>query len=640
MAGGGVDEAGQTLTVVFLAAPSATLSVVLADGVTVVTTGTPYTVEQLRGLQFRTTANANGSAELRLVVRDDGTTTGAADPQAITEAWTVTVTPVNDTPVRTAGATATLVVPPDSGEGPLGLGGLNYSPGGGTDEAAQALTFRITAIPAFSLGTVRLADGGVVQAGATCSVEQLRGLRFQPAAGASGSGQLTFTVTDNGQPAPETLTQTLTIAVIPAADPEPNDTLETAIAANGPMQGVLGNTLDPAQDVDWYAFPVTAGQVLSVGVSYPLGLRLYDPSGTDITAQLGYLPRLFARSTGTYYARVSGSGSWTGTYTFSYTTQTLEVDETEDNDSIATADLVAAAPGTPVSVRGYLGNGAGPGDHDFYAVTLLAGQQLEIAYAGEVVSWYGRTYVRDAAGNVLTQKTELSNRPLVYSSFEDQTVYVDFTDGLLYSYTLTFTVSPLDPQYLDAEPNDTLETALPVSDGQAQEPSATARHALQDVDWYSFSVTAGQVLSVSVSYPLGLRLYDPSGVDITAQLGYLPRLVARSTGTYYAGQRQRFVDRDLHLQLHHADAGGGRDRGQRQHRHRRPGGSRARAPPSACRLRGQRRLALATMISMPCRCWRGQQLEILYAGEVVSMVRPHLRPRRRRQRAHSEDRAE
>ncbi|MFO0925865.1 MAG: hypothetical protein U0736_02370 [Gemmataceae bacterium] len=78
---------------------------------------------------------------------------------------------------------------------------------------------------------------------------------------------------------------------------------------------------------------------------------------------------------------------------------------------------------------------------------------------------------------MLTQKTELSNRSLVYSSFEDQTVYVDFTDGLLYSYTLTFTVSPLDPQYLDAESNDTLETALPVSGGQAREPSATARHA-------------------------------------------------------------------------------------------------------------------------------------------------------------------
>ncbi|MFO0925866.1 MAG: Ig-like domain-containing protein [Gemmataceae bacterium] len=112
-------------------------------------------------------------------------------------------------------------------------------------------------------------------------------------------------------------------------------------------------------------------------------------------------------------------------------------------------------------------------------MSLLAGQQLEIAYAGEVVSWYGRTYVRDAAGNVLTQKTELSNRPLVYSSFEDQTVYVDFTDGLLYSYTLTFTVtanpnaptiSAVADQTID-EDTSTGTISFTVGDGQTDPDS-------------------------------------------------------------------------------------------------------------------------------------------------------------------------
>ena len=58
--GGGADEAGQTLTYTVTGVPLASLgNVTLADGTTVVTTGT-YTLAQIQGMKFIGAANANG----------------------------------------------------------------------------------------------------------------------------------------------------------------------------------------------------------------------------------------------------------------------------------------------------------------------------------------------------------------------------------------------------------------------------------------------------------------------------------------------------------------------------------------------------------------------------------------------------
>src|SRR5690606_18979886 len=130
--------------------------------------------------RFRTTAEANGTTEVRFSVSDDGITNGVADPRAIAEALTVTITPVNDAPVRTAGTTATLVLQPNTAERSVGLAALNYSPGGGTDEAGQTLTYRISSLPPASIGTVRLANGTAAQVGIPYSLDDLRGLRFLP----------------------------------------------------------------------------------------------------------------------------------------------------------------------------------------------------------------------------------------------------------------------------------------------------------------------------------------------------------------------------------------------------------------------------------------------------------------------------
>ena len=90
------------------------------------------------------------------------------------DSFTITVLPVNDMPVRTAGALPPLVlesnqlttVPGVAGAAPsfasesLGLGSLSYATGGGADEAAQQLIITVTSVPQATLGLVLLMLAG------------------------------------------------------------------------------------------------------------------------------------------------------------------------------------------------------------------------------------------------------------------------------------------------------------------------------------------------------------------------------------------------------------------------------------------------------------------------------------------------
>ena len=127
-----------------------------------------------------------------------GTASGGLN--TVSESLSITVTSVNDVPVRTAGTVGNLTVAEDSGLSPLGLGALAYGPGGGADEAAQTLSYTVTAVPAATLGAIVLADGTtLVSAASSYSLAQLQGMQFKAAANASG-GPATFSwsVTDSG----------------------------------------------------------------------------------------------------------------------------------------------------------------------------------------------------------------------------------------------------------------------------------------------------------------------------------------------------------------------------------------------------------------------------------------------------------
>ena len=170
------------------------------------------------GLSFRAWDRTSGTTGATANTTSNGGVTAFSSGLASAD---VTVTSVNDAPVRTAGTVANLTVAEDAAATSLGLGSLAYGPGGGADEAAQTLSYTVTAVPAATLGTIVLADGTtVVSAASSYSLTQLQGMQFKATANANG-GPTTFSwsATDSGGLANggvNTISESLTVTVTPA----------------------------------------------------------------------------------------------------------------------------------------------------------------------------------------------------------------------------------------------------------------------------------------------------------------------------------------------------------------------------------------------------------------------------------------
>src|SRR4029079_10177392 len=95
--------------------------------------------------------------------------------------------------------------------------------GGGSDEAGQTLTYKVTAVPAGTLGTIVLADGTTtVTANTTYTLAQLQGMQFQTALHAKGGrATCSWTIQDSGgttNGGVDTLSESLTITTTAVND--------------------------------------------------------------------------------------------------------------------------------------------------------------------------------------------------------------------------------------------------------------------------------------------------------------------------------------------------------------------------------------------------------------------------------------
>ncbi len=355
--GGGADEAAQTLTYTVTAVPAASLGdVVLADGLTVVTPGS-YTLAQIQGMQFRTAANANGGpATFSFDVQDSGgTANGGVDTR--TESLTITVTSVNDAPIRTAGSVNNLSVLEDSGLTSLGLGGLAFGPGGAADEAAQTLTYTVTAVPAASLGDVVLADGLTVVTPGSYSLAQIQGMQFRTAANANGGpATFSFDVQDSGGTANggvDTRTESLTITVTSVNDAPVRtagsvnnlsvleDSGLTSLGLGGLAFGPGGAADEAAQTL---TYTVTAVPAASLGdVVLADGLTVVTPGSYTLAQIQGMQFRTAANANGgpaTFSFEVQDSGG-TANGGVDTRTESLTITVTSVNDApIRTAGSV------------------------------------------------------------------------------------------------------------------------------------------------------------------------------------------------------------------------------------------------------------------------------------------------------------
>ena len=96
----------------------------------------------------------------------------------------------------------------------MGLNGLAYSVGGGTDESTQTLTYTVTAVPDAAVGTIYLDDGQTtVGAQQNLSITELQGLQFLAAPNAAGQATFSFSVTDSGN-GDNTITETVNLDIL------------------------------------------------------------------------------------------------------------------------------------------------------------------------------------------------------------------------------------------------------------------------------------------------------------------------------------------------------------------------------------------------------------------------------------------
>lgn len=134
-------------------------------------------------LTFTPAANANGAASITLTLSDDGGTANGGSDTSAPQTFSIAVAPVNDAPVFTAGPAQTVNedAAPQSVAWATGIG-----PGGGSDEAGQALTFNI----------VSNSNPGLFSAGPAIAANGT--LSYTVAPNVSGTATLSITLTDNG----------------------------------------------------------------------------------------------------------------------------------------------------------------------------------------------------------------------------------------------------------------------------------------------------------------------------------------------------------------------------------------------------------------------------------------------------------
>ena len=229
---------------------------------------------------FSPNPDVNGVITLNYVVSD-----GAGGNTLATNSFSLDA--VNDLPIRTAGNVSTLFLLEDQAIASMGLSGLSYSVGGGTDETdAQTLTYSVDGLPEAAIGTVFLADGETaITAGEELTLEQLQGLQFLAAPNASGQAEFSFQVSDGVG----SITETIALDILNFNDTPvlPADAITLIdgsedIAYTFSAADLLTGVTDVDVDADGVA-DVDNLEVINLSVTN--GELSYDPDTTTYTFQ-------------------------------------------------------------------------------------------------------------------------------------------------------------------------------------------------------------------------------------------------------------------------------------------------------------------------------------------------------------------
>jgi len=241
-------------------------------------------------LTYTLAANANGVANVDVVLEDDGGTANGGNDTFTTQTFTISVTAVNDAPSFVKGADQNI----SEGAGAQSIAGWATAISAGpSNESAQTLSFGVTNNNN-SLFSVQPA----INAAGT--------LTYTPAAGASGSATVTVTLSDNGGTANggdnSSSDQTFTITIASIND-EPT-------FVKGPDQNI--NEDAGAQSIPNWATAISAGPPDESGQTLTFSL-----TNNTNNALFSVQPAINAAGTLTYTPAANAFGSATLTFELS-----------------------------------------------------------------------------------------------------------------------------------------------------------------------------------------------------------------------------------------------------------------------------------------------------------------------------------
>ena len=320
----------------------------------------------------------------------------------------------------------------------------------------------------------------------------------------------------------------------------PDLAADTSTVGAVSVGGTVSSEIEQAYDRDWFAITLGAGENILValnGVTLldPV-LTIYDSAGsyiaTDYSSGTGdnALMSFAATTAGTYYIQARGYGSAIGTYELQVSTFT---DDYADN---------ASTTGTVAIGGSVTGEVQAPYDKDWFAVTLAAGESIQVALNGDTLSNPVLT-LYDGAGAFIT--SDYSSGPgldslLAFTAATAGTYYLQAagSGGLTGTYELQ--VSTYADDFVD---NATTTGAVSV-DGPA---ASGAIEVTDDKDWFAVTLNAGDNIRITLTgdtlpRPV-LTLYDDSGTSLASDYVYSAGtdaelfFSAATAGTYYIQAR-------------------------------------------------------------------------------------------------------
>lgn len=214
------------------------------------------------------------------------------------------------------------------------------------------------------------------------------------------------------------LRSTLRAPAATVTETEPNNT--AAEATPVALGDVATGTIDPPDDIDYFAITLTAGTVLDLDVDAnqvgsPLDpvIGLFDTDGVTLLASNDDFDGLDSRLTysipadGQYYvAIIDYGGSGGPNYTYSLSFGTLEPDEIEPNDTPGDATVIALAQQATAVVSPAT-------DVDYFALDLPGSGQLDVELLLTTTYFYGTATVYDVDGTTVLASGDISSFPAV-----------------------------------------------------------------------------------------------------------------------------------------------------------------------------------------------------------------------------------